>query len=95
MSNVLHIYRCDYDQCPKEVQVYSYKTTCPRKNEIVISQQLLPLMRHKYVFLQKYIYMNNAQKCKCIFIQNSLREGHMSIKIHFGQQMFPRNKANI
>lgn len=52
-------------------------------------------MRHKYVFLQKYIYMNNAQKCKCIFIQNSLREGHMSIKIHFGQQMFPRNKANI
>lgn len=78
------------------MQVYSDKTTCPRKNEIVISQQLLPLMRHIYKsFCNENIYMNNAQKCKCIFIQNSLREGHMSIKIHFGQQMFPRNKANI
>lgn len=40
--------------------------------------------------------MNNAQKCICMFILNSfILKDNMSIKIHFGQQMFPRNKANI
>lgn len=66
------------------------------KGTIDISQQMLPRMGHKNKsFCKGYIYMNNAQRCKCIFIQNSLLKDNMSIKIHFGQQMFPHKKAKL